>query len=323
MRISKALSKTAFLALLAAVGSVQAQVALNLTASRTSTTMPDGNIVPMWGWSCGAITQGTGTTTCTQTNGQAQTQTAGLATNWQPPLITVPTGNTLTITLSNQLPVPTSLTIVGQLPNPSADVNGPGNPTRESAPRTHNPQSATTWTTVVPNSFTPPTQGLRAQSFVQEAAAATTSGTTTTPGSITYTFSSLRPGTYLVRERIVSIHPGADGAVRRAGGDDRADRRPARRPRGRHRVPESVWCRGHDRLPDRRRSSLRCRRRAAAVRDRRGAERGGRRRHADHRLQPDHSVEPGLLGRRQPRPGERRSCSRGSPGNQRRRSPRR
>ena len=53
MPISKTLSKTAFVALLAAVGSAQAQVQLNLTAARTSTTMPDGNIVPMWGWSCG------------------------------------------------------------------------------------------------------------------------------------------------------------------------------------------------------------------------------------------------------------------------------
>ncbi len=195
MLIMKTLTKTVLLAtgaLLLASGAAQAQVALSLTASRTSTTLPDGNIVPMWGWSCGAVTQGTGTATCTQTNGQPQTlaTATGLATSWQPPLISVPTGNTLTITLSNQLPVPTSLTIVGQLPNPTADANGPGNPTRETAARTHNPQGATTWAAVVPNSFTPPVQGARAESFVQEAAATT--------GSIIYTFSNLRPGTFLI-----------------------------------------------------------------------------------------------------------------------------
>jgi hypothetical protein len=310
MRIMKILNKTFLLAtgaLLLASAAAQAQVALNLTAARTSTTMPDGNIVPMWGWSCGNGTAGTtgsstafannatatatitggvvtgftitapgagyttapsvtlsapptggtqavaGTPTlsasggvvtipvssggtgyitapavtisnspqlvasangasCTQTNGQPQTigagatagTTTGLTTTWQPPLITVPTGDTLTITLSNQLAVPTSLTIVGQLPNATADVNGPGNPAREAAPRTHNAQTATTWTTVVQNStFTPPTQGARAQSFVQEAAAATCTSTTTgvsctSGGSITYTFTNLRAGTYLV-----------------------------------------------------------------------------------------------------------------------------
>src|SRR5271169_4867837 len=78
MRISKILSKTAFLALLAAVGSAQAQVALNLTASRTSTTMPDGNIVPMWGWSCG---NGAAVTSAFANNASATaTLTAGAVT---------------------------------------------------------------------------------------------------------------------------------------------------------------------------------------------------------------------------------------------------
>ena len=310
MRITNKLTKTVLLAaagaLLGATGVAQAQVALNLTASRTSTVMPDGNIVPMWGWSCGNGTAGTGGTqqsfnnnatatatitggavtgftvtnggggytaapgvtlsapptggtqatatatisggvvtgftitaagagyttaptvtignsqgfvasalgaTCTQTNGQPQTvatgSATGLATTWQPPLIRVPTGDTLAITLSNQLPVATSLTIVGQMANPTPDVNGPGNPARESGRPAHTGQTATTWTslTTAGTAFTPPAQGARAQSFVQEAAAATctTSSTTgvtctaaATGGSITYTFTNLRPGTYLV-----------------------------------------------------------------------------------------------------------------------------
>ncbi|MBV8294197.1 MAG: hypothetical protein JOY55_20760, partial [Mycobacterium sp.] len=394
MRILKTLSKTALVALLAAVGSAQAQIQLNLTASRTTTTMPDGNIIPMWGWSCatgtaansafngnataiatispkgaitavtvpsgsggtgyttatigisdttgtgavaqavivsgvitavnimsagagytaptftvsgtsttaatpaswsstlsagvvtgfaitnfgagysattppsftltgggfttaaapgavtvssaGAVTSlalattagsggagyttaptvtiGTGTSptplaaseagaTCTQTNGQPQTlaaaSTTGLATSWQPPLITVPTGDTLTITLYNQLPVATSLTIVGQMANATADTMGPGFPTRESGRPQHQTQTETTWTalTTAGAPFIPPMQGARARSFVQEAAAATctVSATTgvactqaSTGGSITYTFTNLRPGTYLV-----------------------------------------------------------------------------------------------------------------------------
>src|SRR6202007_2659147 len=111
----------------------------------------------------------------------------------------------LQIILTNALPVPTSLTIVGQMPNPAADVNGPGNPTRESGRPPHAPQTATTWTTVVTSqpTFTPPAQGARAQSFVQEAVAAscsTTGGVTTcTPGApITYTWTNLTPGTYLI-----------------------------------------------------------------------------------------------------------------------------
>jgi hypothetical protein len=209
MRFTKKVTKTVLIgagSLLLALGAAHAQVAVNLTAARTSTTMPDGNIIPMWGWSCGTVT-GTGAA-CTQTNGQPQTLSAGLTTTWQPPLITVPTGQSLTITLSNQLPVATSLTIVGQLPNATPDANGPGNPTRENGRPQHNPQTATTWTTAVTNQaqFTPPTQGARAESFVQEATAATcstsaTTGVTCTPattGSITYTFNNLLPGTYLV-----------------------------------------------------------------------------------------------------------------------------
>jgi hypothetical protein len=215
MRISKKSLSTAILtgsALLLTSGIAVAQSTVNLTALRQRVVTPDGNIIPMWGWLCGnpaaTTAGGTGTAaaaggaTCTQTNGAAQAVgTTTPSSAWQPPLIRVPytaslTGASttgLTITLTNNLPVPTSLTIVGQLPNlGTADPNGPGNPTRESGRPQHTAQTATTWTTVVTSqpTFTPPTQGARAQSFVKEANA---SG-----GTITYTWTSLTPGTYLI-----------------------------------------------------------------------------------------------------------------------------
>ena len=195
-------------ALLLTAGIACAQSVVNLTAARQRLVAPDGNIIPMWGWLCGnpaaTTAGGTGTpaasggATCTQTNGAAQSLGTTTPSNvWQPPLITVPYTATagasttgLSLTLTNTLPVPTSLTIVGQLPN-AADVNGAGHPTRESGRPQHVAQSATTWTTVVTGQapFQPPTQGARAQSFVQESQS---------NGTITYTWTSLTPGTYLI-----------------------------------------------------------------------------------------------------------------------------
>jgi len=165
------------------VGISHAQTA-SLTATRQTTTLPDGNTVAMWGWVCGAAGA---PATCSGMNGLAQTTTA-----WQPPLITVPlaagaTTGTLTITLTNNLPVETSLTIVGQL------GGGLGSPVRESGPRTdgaHQEQTEATWTTNIPATFIPPSQGARARSFAPEAAPNT--------GTQTYTWSALKPGTYLI-----------------------------------------------------------------------------------------------------------------------------
>jgi hypothetical protein len=156
----------------------------SLTATRQTTTLPDGNTVAMWGWVCG--TAGA-PATCSGLNGLAQTTTV-----WQPPLITVPlaagaTTGTLTITLTNNLPVETSLTIVGQL------GGGLGAPVREAGPRTdgaHQEQTEVTWTTNIPGTFVPPAQGARARSFAPEAAPNT--------GTQTYTWTALKPGTYLI-----------------------------------------------------------------------------------------------------------------------------
>ena len=172
-------SALAVTGLFLAAGVASAQT-VSLTASRQTTLMPDGNSVPMWGWTCTAAASGA---SC-----QAMTRKAQIGgTTWQPPLITVPSGSALTITLSNNLPVESSLTIVGQLPG-----GGLGSPVRESTARTHTPQTSTTWTTVItPNQpFTPPGQAKRARSFVPEAGAG--------GGTQTYSWTALKPGTYLI-----------------------------------------------------------------------------------------------------------------------------
>src|SRR6266481_3853914 len=103
----KATVKTAVLAvtiLLLTTGVSFAQ-SVNLTASRTTTTLPDGRVVQMWGYSCtGASGPGV---SCAPLS---------TAVGWAPPVIVVPSGTPLfTINLTNSLPVPTSLELVGQL----------------------------------------------------------------------------------------------------------------------------------------------------------------------------------------------------------------
>src|ERR1700730_13561388 len=95
-------------ALLLGSGTAFAQQ-VSLTAAATTTTMPDGSIVPMWGYNCSAAA--VAPATCANLN------TSAAAGTWSPVVITVPAG-ALTINLTNSLPasVPeTSLVIVGQL----------------------------------------------------------------------------------------------------------------------------------------------------------------------------------------------------------------
>src|SRR6266481_4499058 len=159
--------------LLLTAGLLSAQT-VNLTASQQSTTLPDGNIVQMWGWTCGAAVTGS-TATCSAltyntATGAHNAQTGGAI--WQPPLIVVP----------------------------YAANGGMGVPAREATARTdgaHGGQTSTTWTTVVGGSFTPPTQGERARSFVPEISGVAAVGNA--PLSIAYTWTNLKPGTYLIR----------------------------------------------------------------------------------------------------------------------------
>jgi hypothetical protein len=196
----KATLKAAILAvtiLLLTAGLSSAQT-VNLTASQQTTTLPDGNTVPMWGWTCGTGTAAAVGATCTALTYNTATGLHNLqGGGWQPPLIVVPyvsTGTSLTINLTNTLPVETSLVIIGQA------GGGLGSPMREAGPRTdgaHGGQTSTTWTTVSPGAFTPPAQGDRARSFVPEVAGVATVGGT--PAAGTYTWTALKPGTYLIR----------------------------------------------------------------------------------------------------------------------------
>src|SRR5215469_18572570 len=107
----RATLKTAVLvttALLLGAGLAVAQQQINLTAGPSTVILPDGNVVAMWGYTCGTAVTGS-TATCAALN-------AG--SGWSPVVITVPSGQSLTINLTNNLPasVPeTSLVIVGQL----------------------------------------------------------------------------------------------------------------------------------------------------------------------------------------------------------------
>src|SRR5579864_3901542 len=192
---SKEIMKNALLAVtMLLLGVAVAAGQVNLTAQPTSVTMPDGSYVPMWGYSCGtATTNQIGT--CANLNPSA--------TGWSPVLITVPTGQPLTINLQNLLTftpttsttantVPTSLVVVGQV------GGGLGKPTTIASPS--HAQLGVTWPTVNtpgPGSptFTAPPQGNRVQSFGTEVAEGS---------SATLTWTTLRPGTYLIES---GTHP--------------------------------------------------------------------------------------------------------------------
>ena len=124
-----------------APGSAMAQSAVTLVATPTSTVLPDGHSVPMWGYVCGdalPVSAPSVNARCVAANGQPQTPTT-----WQPPVITVPAGK-LTITLVNQLAgaaapnIPTSIIIDGQI------GGGLGSLRTTSPSPVHAPQG-TTW----------------------------------------------------------------------------------------------------------------------------------------------------------------------------------
>jgi hypothetical protein len=173
-----------------------AQQQINLTAGPTTITLPDGASVPMWGYSCGAVVSGS-TASCAKLNPNASL--------WSPVVITVPTGATLQINLTNNLSfngnnnkIPTSLTIVGQL------GGGLGKSATTTPSPTHAPQTLT-WpassTDLNDGANTPPPQAERVQSFSTEVPAGqTTSLTWTTP----------REGTYLLES---GTHPSIQGPM--------------------------------------------------------------------------------------------------------------
>ncbi len=188
----KANLKTAALVasvLLLGAGMSVANAQVNLSAGPTTTVMPDGATVPMWGYSCGAAVTGAAAT-CAPLNPNA-------AGSWSPVVITVPTGQPLTINLTNNLTfgannIPTSIMIVGQLGGGLGDVTQ-----RTTTPSPDHSNSQTlTWPIADPTTKgTPPAQGPRVQSFSSEVAAGTTTA---------LTWSNPRPGTYLLES---GTHP--------------------------------------------------------------------------------------------------------------------
>ena len=149
-----ALMRTAFAASLVLVaglaGAANTVTTVNLTAQRMNTTLPDGSTVPMWGYCTTPALPGK----CTGAWAQG-------------PTITVPydavNGSALTINLTNYLPVPTSLVVLGQW------GGGLGTPAKAAGP-THAPQTQTTWpgNGAASPAFTPPAQGQRVTSFATD-----------------------------------------------------------------------------------------------------------------------------------------------------------
>src|ERR1700739_3173280 len=137
------------LAILSFATAAYGQQTINLTAAPTSTALPDGTVVPMWGYFCGTALTGA-TATCAALNPASVSTVSTVPSTWSPVVITVPyvsTGTSLTIHLTNNLSftpaaggaannIPTSTVIAGQgggglgaspttTPSPShADVQG-------------------------------------------------------------------------------------------------------------------------------------------------------------------------------------------------------
>ncbi len=120
--LNKRMVKSGAIACLLALcgGAALAQGSVTLVAGTSNTTLPDGQTVPMWGYTCGdalaaPASAASVNASCTAMNGTAQS-----ASTWQPPLITLQAGQSLTITLINNLQfgtnnIATSIVIDGQL----------------------------------------------------------------------------------------------------------------------------------------------------------------------------------------------------------------
>ena len=199
--------KSALAATVLLLGSGAAFGQVSLTATPLPTTLPDGTTVAMWGYTCGTST---GPATCAALN-----PTVALAGGWSPVLITVPAGQDLSVTLTNNLSfngnnIPTSLVIVGQL------GGGLGNTAITVASPDHTNAQPLTWPIAgdapgapVTGVGTPPAQGQRVQSFATEVAVGTPQtlcwgvcGVTGAP--------ALKPGTYLIES---GTHPSIQGPM--------------------------------------------------------------------------------------------------------------
>jgi hypothetical protein len=190
-------------AVLMAASAASFAQSVTLTASSTTTSLPDGQVVPMWGYTCSAVAA---PATCVASNPNA-------GTGWSPVVITVPSGpGSFTINLTNNLPapLPTSLVIVGQLGGGLGGI-----PARTPSPP-HAAQGATWPIAGAPDTsgvsggdptsagnptFNPPPQSDRVRSFATEVA----NGATTA-----LTWTNLKPGSYLIES---GTHPSIQGTM--------------------------------------------------------------------------------------------------------------
>jgi hypothetical protein len=213
-KLKAALCKAGLAASLLLLGSsaAYAQQVINLTAAPSNATMPDGSIVPMWGYNCGALAANNPSpaATCAASNSTVVTtpataSAAAVTTGWSPVVITVPvatTGSTsLTINLTNNLSfsnsntVPTSLVIVGQ-------IGGGLGSSRTTTPSPAHAAQSVTWPVADTGpTFVAPPQGPRVQSLATEVAAGATTA---------LTWSALKPGTYLIES---GTHPSIQGPM--------------------------------------------------------------------------------------------------------------
>src|SRR6516164_7847280 len=175
------------------------QQTINLTAGPTTTTMPDGTTVPMWGYVCGAAVTGS-TATCAALNPAAASAGAtALTINLTNNLLFTPVGT------ATQNGVPTSIVIVGQV---GGGLGQLGQRTITTSPDHSLAEGCQTWFIAsgatppgVPcpapqsGSNTPPVQGKRVQSFSTEVTAGTVAS---------LAWPSLVPGTYLLES---GTHP--------------------------------------------------------------------------------------------------------------------
>src|SRR5256885_16396139 len=154
----------------------------------------------------------TSTATCTALNkavAAAALTPTPLVGVWSPVVVTVPTGQTLQISLTNSLSfwngntVPTSLVIVGQL------GGGLGTGATLTPSPDHSNAQPLTWPIAgdapgggLSGAGTPPTQGPRVQSFSTEVPAGAT--------AVSLTWTAPRPGTYLMES---GTHPSIQGPM--------------------------------------------------------------------------------------------------------------
>lgn len=166
---------------------------VNLTAESYNATMPNGDVVTMWGYRTDA--------------GGATTQSPGAQ------LVVPAADTTLTINLSNMLPMPTSIVVHGL--NPAGGAAPVYTDIRLA-------DSNTTASTCVIGS----SRFCRLRSMTNEAAASDT----ITPTTATYTFNNVKPGTYMYQSGTlpqIQVQMGLYGMVTKNAVDANAASIPA------------------------------------------------------------------------------------------------